>query len=97
MHSFILIPLAELLLAYMNEREEKSLAGESGDEMILHVEDSTAAGSLSTFLNSNLKYRKDDRGQEICVVQAGDDEVGVMMGWEREISEHYPASFLPLE
>ena len=62
--------------------------------MTLQVEDATAAGSLTTFLESKLKFIRDAQGQEICVVQAGEDEVGVMMGWESEISKQYQHPFL---
>ncbi|KAG8795840.1 Arginine N-methyltransferase 2 [Ceratobasidium sp. 428] len=53
----------------------------------LRAEDNTAAGSTSVFLDSKLLYRTDKNGQEIVVVRAGDEEVGVMMGWERPIME----------
>ncbi|KAG8732078.1 Arginine N-methyltransferase 2 [Ceratobasidium sp. 414] len=53
----------------------------------LRAEDNTAAGSTSTFLASKLVYRTDENGQEIVVVDAGGEEVGVMMGWERPIME----------
>ncbi|KAG9073510.1 Arginine N-methyltransferase 2, partial [Ceratobasidium sp. UAMH 11750] len=53
----------------------------------LRAEDNTAAGSTSTFLASKLLYRTDKNGQEIVVVDAGGEEVGVMMGWERPIME----------
>ncbi|KAG8725202.1 Arginine N-methyltransferase 2 [Ceratobasidium sp. 395] len=51
----------------------------------LRVENNTAAGSTSVFLDSKLLYRAGTNGQEIAVVSAGDEEVGVMMGWERPI------------
>lgn len=55
---------------------------------IMHIkaQDSTAAGSTRAFLDSKLVFKTDERGQNICVVKAGDDEVGVMMGWETDIS-----------
>ncbi|KAG8795836.1 Arginine N-methyltransferase 2 [Ceratobasidium sp. 428] len=53
----------------------------------LRAEDNTAAGSTSVFLDSKLLYRTDKNGQEIVVVNAGAEEVGVMMGWERPIME----------
>jgi hypothetical protein len=53
----------------------------------LRAEDDTAAGSATTFLASKLLYRTDSTGQEIVVVDAGGEEVGVMMGWEGPISE----------
>jgi type IV protein arginine methyltransferase len=60
--------------------------------MILKAEDGTAAGSTDEFLKTPLRYTVDERGQEICfaTVKSANgktDEVGVMMGWEREISE----------
>jgi type IV protein arginine methyltransferase len=55
--------------------------------LILKAEDDTATGSTEAFLSSKLYYTRDDHGQEICLLREGDKEVGVMMGWEREISE----------
>ncbi|QRV80596.1 hypothetical protein RhiJN_08611 [Ceratobasidium sp. AG-Ba] len=53
----------------------------------LRAEDNTAAGSTDAFLASKLRYRTDENGQEIVVVDAGSEQVGVMMGWERPIME----------
>jgi len=53
--------------------------------MLIKGTDDTAAASSKTFLESKLKFTVDEHGQEICSVQAGDDEIGVMMGWERPI------------
>jgi protein arginine N-methyltransferase 2 len=54
---------------------------------VLRAEDNTAAGSTDEFLRSKLIYRTDSNGQDIVVVNAGSEEVGVMMGWEKPISE----------
>ena len=48
--------------------------------------DHTALHSTGKFLSSRLKYVTDAHGQEICLLQDGDIEIGVMMGWERGIS-----------
>ena len=51
-------------------------------------EDELALESTDAFLKSKLTYTTDDYGQEICLLRTdGGVEVGVMMGWEREISE----------
>jgi hypothetical protein len=55
--------------------------------MTLQAVDSTPAGSTPAFLSSRLRFAHDATGQEICMVQLDDGvEVGVMMGWERDIS-----------
>lgn len=56
--------------------------------MFLKVEDDTATGSTEAFLSSKLHYTRDKHGQEICLLREGGKEVGVMMGWERDISEY---------
>lgn len=58
--------------------------------IVLKAEDNTAAGSTEAFLSSKLHYTRDQHGQEICLLREGDKEIGVMMGWEREISEYRP-------
>lgn len=58
--------------------------------IFLRAEDDTAAGSTEVFLSSKLHYTRDEHGQEICLLREGDKEIGVMMGWEREISEYLP-------
>ena len=56
--------------------------------LVLKASDDSAAGSTDNFLTSRLRYTQDDNGQEICLVRVSDTEdVGVMMGWERVISE----------
>ncbi|KAI0267149.1 S-adenosyl-L-methionine-dependent methyltransferase [Gloeopeniophorella convolvens] len=62
--------------------------GEEADALVLKEEDNTALGSTDKFLSSRLRYTTDAYGQEICMVQSEDGtEVGVMMGWEREIMQ----------
>src|SRR6266702_1345214 len=56
------------------------------DALVLREEDDTALGSTDKFLSSRLRYTIDEHGQEICLLQSGDTEIGVMMGWERGIS-----------
>lgn len=58
--------------------------------IVLRAEDDTATGSTEAFLSSKLHYTRDEHGQEICLLREGDKEVGVMMGWERDISEYRP-------
>lgn len=64
----------------------KSSLNDTESTMILKSEDDTAAGSSDEYLSSKLTFKTDEYGQDICVVNAGEDEVGVMMGWEKEIS-----------
>lgn len=56
--------------------------------IILRAQDDTATGSTEKFLSSKLLYTLDEGGQEICLLREGNKEVGVMMGWERDISEY---------
>lgn len=73
----------ELLLALLSS---KGPAANSPLALVLKATDFTAAGSTATYLNAPLQYKKDAHGQEICVVNVNEEEVGVMMGWERPIS-----------
>ena len=76
---------AELLLTLLASRAPPPTSSLS---MVLRATDTTAAGSPEAFLASKLKFTTDDRGQEICLLRvSADEEVGVMMGWERGISE----------
>jgi len=50
-------------------------------------EDDTALSSTDKFLSSRLRYTTDAHAQEICLLQSGDTEIGVMMGWERGIMQ----------
>jgi protein arginine N-methyltransferase 2 len=56
------------------------------DALVLKATDDSALGSTEAFLSSKLRYTTDASGQEICLLQTPNAEVGVMMGWEREIS-----------
>lgn len=39
-------------------------------------------------MSSRLRFTTDEHGQEVCLVKVNEkEEVGVMMGWERGISE----------
>ena len=56
--------------------------------LVIRGEDDTGAASTEEFLKSKLRYTKDEHGQEICMLKINEDEeVGVMMGWERGIME----------
>ncbi|KAL5507468.1 RMT2 [Sanghuangporus vaninii] len=74
---------SEYLLLHLSSK--KTLVTSSS--IILRADDTTAAGSPSEFLSSRLTYKRDDHGQEVCLVKVGDEEVGVMMGWERDIMQ----------
>ncbi|KAH9944512.1 uncharacterized protein BXZ73DRAFT_39729 [Epithele typhae] len=72
---------SELLLRVLAKH---SPAANSPLALILKATDNTAAGSTDTFLATKLQYVTDEQGQEVCVVKVGhEEEVGVMMGWER--------------
>jgi type IV protein arginine methyltransferase len=71
---------AELILQLLSSREEEA------DALVLREVDHTALGSTGEFLSSRLKFVTDAHGQEVCLLQDGDTEIGVMMGWERGIS-----------
>ena len=76
----------ELLLTLMASREPPA---DSPLSLVLKANDATAVGSTELFLKSRLRYEKDANGQELCLLRINEtEEVGVMMGWEREISEH---------
>ncbi|KAH9083366.1 hypothetical protein EDB83DRAFT_2328861 [Lactarius deliciosus] len=72
---------SELILRLLASRS----AG--ADALLLKEEDDTALGSTDKFLSSRLRYTSDEHGQEICLLQSGDTEIGVMMGWERGIMQ----------
>ncbi|KAJ4483369.1 arginine methyl transferase [Lentinula aciculospora] len=74
---------AEMLFAVLSSHSEL----EESSSLVLRSEDHTAAASTDAFLKSKLKFIKDANGQEICVVKAGDEEIGVMMGWEQGIMQ----------
>ncbi|KAG6861085.1 hypothetical protein C0995_004022 [Termitomyces sp. Mi166 len=74
--------LPELLLSLLSR---SSL--DTPSSLLLKETDSSATGSTDAFLSSKLTYTKDDNGQDICLLKVGDEEVGVMMGWEYNIME----------
>ncbi|KAH7927140.1 hypothetical protein BV22DRAFT_1103868 [Leucogyrophana mollusca] len=73
---------SELLLSLLSSR---STISRTSSSFIIRDTDTSAAGSTDAFLSSRLRYTRDHRGQDICMLQLEDTEVGVMMGWEREI------------
>ena len=80
--------MTELLLTLISLREDSSLT------FLLKETDTSVVGSTDKFLKSRLRYEKDENGQELCLLKINDEEeVGVMMGWEREISESSVLSF----
>ncbi|KAI8968636.1 S-adenosyl-L-methionine-dependent methyltransferase [Trametes punicea] len=76
---------SELLLTLLQKRAP---AADSPLDIILKATDTTPAGSTDAFLSTRLEYTKDEHGQDICLVKVGEqEEVGVMMGWERGIMQ----------
>ncbi|KAL1705262.1 S-adenosyl-L-methionine-dependent methyltransferase [Schizophyllum commune] len=75
---------AEMLQSLLGSRAPES----SSSNLVIRGEDDTGAASTEEFLKSKLRYTKDEHGQEICMLKINEDEeVGVMMGWERGIME----------
>jgi len=67
--------------------DTKADGEEQGDDMlVLQAEDTTPAGSNAAFLAAKLTFKVGEDGQEVCLVNSGTEEIGVMMGWERPIS-----------
>lgn len=62
----------ELLLNLLSSRS----LSEDDSILALKAEDSTGAGDTAAFLASKLTFKQDHYGQDICVVQAGADEIG---------------------
>lgn len=77
------ILILELLLSLLSTRQVPS---ESPLSLVLKATDETPAGSTDAFLSSRLRFTQDEHGQDICLLALENDEVGVMMGWERDIS-----------
>ncbi|KAI0819972.1 hypothetical protein BC628DRAFT_1399708 [Trametes gibbosa] len=75
---------SELLLTLLAKRAP---AANSPLNLIFKATDSTPAGSTDAFLATRLVYTTDEYGQEICLVKADQEDVGVMMGWERGIMQ----------
>lgn len=76
--------LLELLLSLLSSR---NIPSESPLSLVLKATDETSAGSTDAFLSSHLRFTQDEHGQDICLLSVEEDEVGVMMGWERDISK----------
>jgi len=74
---------AELVLALLSSRN----TSDSASAMILRPTDDTAAASTEAFLSSKLRFTVDDHGQDICMLDVDGDEIGVMMGWEKNIMQ----------
>jgi hypothetical protein len=74
---------AELLLNALSLRKENN---HDQFALVLQRDDNTAFGSTDVYLSSKLRFGVDASSQEVCYVQSDGEEVGVMMGWEREIS-----------
>ncbi|KAJ7287479.1 arginine methyl transferase [Mycena rebaudengoi] len=74
---------AELLLALLSSRTPS----DSPSTMIFQSTDETAAASTDVFLSSKLRFIADAQGQEICMLNVDGEEIGVMMGWEKNIME----------
>ncbi|KAJ6499249.1 arginine methyl transferase [Mycena sanguinolenta] len=72
---------AELVLALLASHN----ATDAASSMILRSTDDTAAASTDAFLSSKLRFIVDEHGQDICMLDVDGEEVGVMMGWERNI------------
>ncbi|KAG2364901.1 hypothetical protein BDR07DRAFT_1278717 [Suillus spraguei] len=81
---------SELLL---NLLSSQTLLNPTPSSFVLRDVDNSAVASTDAFLSSKLRYTQDAHGQDICLLDLDDgQEVGVMMGWEREISECSPLS-----
>ncbi|KAH8828043.1 hypothetical protein DL96DRAFT_1696572 [Flagelloscypha sp. PMI_526] len=74
----------ELLLNLLSSRSKQERVE---GVLNLQAKDTTEIGDTEKYLKSKLRFKTDEHGQEICTVQSGTREVGVMMGWERDIME----------
>ncbi|KAI0699562.1 S-adenosyl-L-methionine-dependent methyltransferase [Cytidiella melzeri] len=76
---------SELLLSLLASKE---LLLNSPLSLVLKATDTTAAGSTENYLTSPLRFTTDEYGQDICLLKINEEEeVGVMMGWERGIMQ----------
>ncbi|KAH8118991.1 S-adenosyl-L-methionine-dependent methyltransferase [Phellopilus nigrolimitatus] len=75
---------SEYLLSHLSSKKSQL---DPSSSVIIRTNDTTAAGSSTEFLTSPLKFTKDANGQDVCLVRVGDEEVGVMMGWEKSIMQ----------
>ncbi|KIY72417.1 hypothetical protein CYLTODRAFT_434786 [Cylindrobasidium torrendii FP15055 ss-10] len=83
---------SEMLLSLLGRKHSDA------DGMVLKTDDQTAAASTDAYLKQKLVFRKDEHGQEICLVDAGNgQEVGVMMAWETPIMEETVRLLCPPE
>ncbi|KAG2119660.1 uncharacterized protein F5147DRAFT_625311 [Suillus discolor] len=77
---------SELLLTLLSQTSFNPTPSESS--LVLRGVDNSAVASTDAFLSSKLRYTQDSHGQDICLLVLDDgQEVGVMMGWEREIMQ----------
>lgn len=84
--NYLLIYYLEIVELLLQLLASKSI--EPPETLVLKAVDTSAFASSDAFLASPLRYTKDENGQEICLLKSeAGTEVGVMMGWEREISE----------
>ncbi|KAF7296149.1 hypothetical protein MKEN_01430200 [Mycena kentingensis (nom. inval.)] len=60
-------------------------ASENASTMVLRADDDSAAASSETFMKSHLRFATDENGQDVCMVDADGEEIGVMMRWEQGI------------
>jgi protein arginine N-methyltransferase 2 len=74
--------ILELLLTLLASRASSV----QSTSLVFKTADSTSTGSTDAFLSSRLRFTVDSHGQHICLLDTEEDEVGVMMGWERRIS-----------
>jgi len=75
---------AELLLTLLSTNSDSSPPVSS---LVIRDADTTAAGSTTAFLSTPLRFTTDTDGQDMCVIDLKDEEVGVMMGWELPIMQ----------
>ncbi|OBZ67211.1 Protein arginine N-methyltransferase 2 [Grifola frondosa] len=76
---------SEILLTLLSSRFPPA---DSPLNLVFKATDTTPAGSTEAFLSSRLHYTTDEHGQDICLVKVdGEEEIGVMMGWERGIMQ----------
>ncbi|KAJ8587466.1 hypothetical protein M405DRAFT_741742 [Rhizopogon salebrosus TDB-379] len=76
---------SEMLLTLLSSQTSLNPTSSS---LVLQGTDNSAAASTDAFLSLKLRYTQDAHGQDICLLEFDDgQEVGVMMGWEREIMQ----------
>ncbi|OAX43320.1 arginine methyl transferase [Rhizopogon vinicolor AM-OR11-026] len=76
---------SEMLLTLLSSQTSLNPTPSS---LVLQGTDNSAVASTDAFLSSHLRYTRDVHGQDICLLELDDgQEVGVMMGWERDIMQ----------